>query len=50
KPRLEVEYNQLGYLFDCKDWEEKNHDSETKTYMLMENEDLEITSLRYEYY
>ncbi|GET54111.1 hypothetical protein GLOIN_2v1886663 [Rhizophagus irregularis DAOM 181602=DAOM 197198] len=27
------------YLFDCKDWGEKNHNSGTKAYVFMENEE-----------
>ncbi|POG53960.1 hypothetical protein GLOIN_2v1886663 [Rhizophagus irregularis DAOM 181602=DAOM 197198] len=34
----EAGYNRLGYLFDCKDWGEKNHVSGTKAYVFMENE------------
>ncbi len=35
----EAGYNRLGYLFDCKDWGEKNHNSGTKAYVFMENEE-----------
>ncbi|CAB4427900.1 unnamed protein product [Rhizophagus irregularis] len=34
----EAGYNRLGYLFDCKDWGEKNHISGTKAYVFMESE------------
>ncbi|CAB5379831.1 unnamed protein product [Rhizophagus irregularis] len=35
----EAEYNRLGYLFDCKDWGEKNHISGTKAYVFMESKE-----------
>jgi hypothetical protein len=35
----EAGYNRLGYLFDCKDWGEKNHISGTKAYVFMESEE-----------
>ncbi|PKC12065.1 hypothetical protein RhiirA5_412312 [Rhizophagus irregularis] len=38
-PDREAGYNRLGYLFDCKDWGEKNHISGTKAYVFMESEE-----------